>query len=190
MKPLIALFFSSLLFLLGGCATVVESLNEDPITLDPSERSWGNWIDDQTIETVAAVNIRKADERFKGSRVKVVSFNGTVLLIGQVHSQELKRTAEEVVEKIDQVQEVYNEITIGNQASLLEQSNDTWLTTKIKTSLIQSDVVHADRIKINTEKGTVYLLGLVTPKQAQEAVNITRDTRGVQKIVKVFEYIQ
>ncbi|WP_422134532.1 BON domain-containing protein [Endozoicomonas sp. ALD040] len=190
MKRLNALILTSSLFLLGGCATIVGSVNEDPIRTDPTERSWGNLIDDQTIETIAAVNINKADERFKDSRIKIVSFNGTVLLIGQVSSNELKRLAEETAGNVKEVDKVYNELTLGSNASLLEQSNDSWLTTKVKANLIQSEEVSADRIKINTEKGTVYLMGLTTPRQAQAAVDIARNTGGVQKIVKVFEYIQ
>ena len=190
MKRLCALILTSSLFLLGGCATIVDSFNEDPISMDPTERSWGNWIDDQTIETVAAVNINKADERFKDSRVKIVSFNGTVLLVGQVPSAELKRLAEETTKTVDEVHKVYNELTVGSNASLLEQSNDSWLTTKVKTNLIKSEEISADRIKVNTEKGTVYLMGLTSPRQAQVAVDIVRNTGGVQKIVKVFEYIR
>ena len=190
MKRLPALFFSSLLLLLGGCATVIETVNEDPIRMDPTERSWGSWIDDQTIETVAAVNINKADELYKSSRIKVISFNGTVLLIGQVPTSELKNLAEATAKQVDQVNKVYNELTIGNPASLLEQSNDSWLTTKVKSNLIKSEELSADRIKVNTEKGTVYLMGLATPKQAQNAVEIVRNTGGVQKIVKVFEYVR
>ena len=190
MNKLATLTLASLLTLLSGCATVIESINEDPIQVDPTERSWGNWIDDQTIETIAGVNISKADEAFKQSRIKVVSFNGTVLLIGQVPNGQLKDLAESTVRKINHVSKVYNELTIGTPASILQQSNDTWLTTKIKSKLINSEAIHADRIKVNTEQGAVYLMGLIEPRQAQAAVDIVRNTGGVQKIIKVFEYIK
>ena len=184
------LALSGLLLLSSGCTTLVGNINEDPIRMDPRERSWGNWLDDQTIETVAAVNINKADPAFnKESRIKVISFNGIVLLVGQVPNEQLKTLAGETARKVDQVRQVYNELTIEDYASLITQSNDSWLTTKIKTGLIKSDQLSADRIKINTEKGTVYLMGLVSPREAQVAVEIARDTRGVQKVVKVFEYI-
>ncbi|MRI35393.1 phospholipid-binding protein [Endozoicomonas sp. OPT23] len=190
MNKLTTLALVSLLTLMSGCATVIETINEDPIQVDPTERSWGNWIDDQTIETIAGVNIKKADPAFDKSRVKVVSFNGTVLLIGQVTNGQLKDLAETTVRDINHVGKVYNELTIGAPASILQQSNDSWLTTKIKTKLIQSEVINADRIKINTEQGAVYLMGLVSPKQAQTSVDIVRNTGGVQKIIKVFEYIK
>ncbi len=190
MKPFILLFLSGLLTLTSGCTAIVGGVNEDPIQIDPKERTWGSWLDDQTIETVATVNIQKADTGFSDTRIKTISFNGTLLLTGQVPKARLKTLAEETVKEIEHVKQVYNEITIGPVADLLVQSNDAWLTTKVKTGLISNDNVSADRIKVNTEKGTVYLMGLVTATEAQAAVNVTRNTYGVQKIVKVFEYIK
>lgn len=195
MKTTKQFFFSSLLaglfVLLTGCTTMVESVNEDPIRMDPTARSWGNWLDDQTIETVAEVNINKASDEFRrDSRIKVISFNGIVLLIGQVPNQSLKEETTRIVTPIKNVRKVYNELTIGSPASIMEHSSDTWLTTKIKSKLIQDEIVTADKIKVNTEKGTVYLMGLATPKEASAAVEAARDTRGVQKVVKVFEYVR
>ena len=190
LKGITGLLLTGILLLTTGCTALVENVNEDPIRMDPRERTWGNWLDDQTIETVAAVNINKADPGYnRSSRIKVVSYNGIVLLIGQVPDERLKDLAGETARKLNQVRQVYNELTVDEYASLVTQSNDSWLTTKIKTGLISNDQVSADRIKINTEKGTVYLMGLVTPQEAQVAVEVARGTRGVQKVVKVFEYI-
>ena len=189
MMRITAFFLAGILSLISGCSTIVGSVNEEPIEIDSSERTWGSWMDDQTIETVASVNIQKADPAFKDSRIKTISFNGTLLLIGQVPNAHLKTQASNTAKKINQVKQVYNELTVGPIADLLIQSNDSWLTTKVKTGLISSDDVIADRIKVNTEKGTVYLMGIVTPKEAQAAVNVVRNTHGVQKVVKVFEYI-
>lgn len=183
--------FAGILLLLTGCTTMVESISEDPIRTDPTERSWGNWLDDNAIATIAEVNISKADPEFKrNSRIKVISYNGIVLLLGQVPSQALKEEATRIVTPINNVQKVYNELTVGSPATLLEHSNDAWITTKIKTRLIQSEIVTADKIKVNTEQGTVYLMGLATPQEASAAVEAARNTRGVQKVVKVFEYVR
>ncbi|KEQ13896.1 phospholipid-binding protein [Endozoicomonas montiporae] len=182
---------AGLLVLTTGCATVVDSVNEDPIQQDPTERSWGNWLDDQTIETVAEVNINKSSDEFRrNSRIKVISFNGIVLIIGQVPNQSMKDEATRIVTPIQNVRKVYNELTIGPRASVMEHSSDAWLTTKIKTKLIQDEIVSADKIKVNTEKGTVFLMGLATPKEASNAVEAARNTRGVQKVVKIFEYVR
>ncbi len=188
MKHLGILILTSTLMLLGGCTTIVEAVNEDPVSIDTKKRTWGSWIDDQTIETVAKVNINKASPELKTARVKVISFNGILLLIGQVPSQALKDLAGSTANDIQQVRKVYNELEIGKPLDLVIQSNDTWLTTKIKAAMVADKIIVADRIKINTERGAVYLMGLVTPETAQAAVAIARDTYGVQKVVKVFEY--
>lgn len=191
MKLLGIIFLSSLMILTTGCTTLVDSVNKDPVTLDRSDRTWGSWVDDKTIETVAGVNIMKADPAFREvARVKVVSYNGIVLLVGQVPDENLRQQAEQVVNDINQVRKVYNELEIGEHAGIRIQSNDSWITTKIKASMATAEYITADQIKVNTERGTVFLMGLVSPQAAQEAVEIARDTRGVQKIVKVFEYIQ
>lgn len=194
MKPIgIALstcLLTGLLTLLSGCAALDDSVNEEPVNIDNSKRTWGSWVDDQTIETVTAVNINKADPALRESRVKVISFNGTVLLIGQVPNANLKKLAGQTAQRVEKVRQVYNELEIGPNADILVQSNDSWLTTKIKTSMVTNEAVVADRIKINTEQGTVYLMGLITPKMAQEAVSIAANTYGVSRVVKVFEYVQ
>lgn len=191
MKPLGTILLTTFLILTTGCTTFVESVNEDPITLDSRERTWGSWIDDKTIETIAGANIIKADPAFRElARIKVVSYNGIVLLIGQVPEDRLKQLAGETVNQINQVRKVYNELQVDKYAGLTTQSIDSWITTKIKTVMTtNSEYITADQIKVNTEKGTVYLMGLVSPKAAQEAVEIARNTGGVQKVVKVFEYI-
>lgn len=191
MKQLGAILLTAFLTLTTGCTTIVESINEDPITLDNRERTWGSWIDDKTIETIAGANITKADPAFHElARVKVVSYNGIVLLVGQVPEERLKHLAGETVNQIEQVRKVYNELEVGKYAGFGVQSNDSWITTKIKTVMTtNSEHIAADQIKVNTEKGTVYLMGLVSPQAAQEAVEIAKNTGGVQKVVKVFEYI-
>ena len=189
-KALSTCLLTGLLALISGCAALVDSVNEEPVHIDNSKRTWGSWMDDQTIETVTTVNINKADPALRKARVKVISFNGTVLLIGQVPNENLKRVAGQTAQNVEKVRQVYNELEVGPNADILQQSNDSWLTTKIKTAMVTDKAVVADRIKINTELGTVYLMGLVTPKVAQEAVSIAANTYGVARVVKVFEYIQ
>ena len=119
MKHLGIMALTCCLSLLAGCATVIDSVNEDPVTLDRTERTWGRWMDDQTIETVAKVNIMKADPTFKQqARIKVVSYNGIVLMIGQVPNQQLKSVAGTTVNDIEQVRKVYNELETGPSATL------------------------------------------------------------------------
>ncbi|MDP0587937.1 MAG: BON domain-containing protein [Candidatus Endonucleobacter bathymodioli] len=174
----------------SGCATIIGGFSKEPIETNPRKRSWGNWMDDQTIETIATVNIQKTDPSFKNSRVKAISFNGTLLLIGQVPTAPMKAIASETAKTIYHVKQVYNELDVSPIITFLTQSNDSLLTIQVKAGFISSSDVIADRIEVNTENSTVYLMGLVTIEEAQAAVDIARNVHGVKKVVKVFEYPQ
>ncbi len=184
-RPLRALQFFVLgcaaLFLMFGCA---------PISGDqPGPRTPGTIIDDIAVQNLAKRQISQADRRFRTANVSVISHNGHVLIIGQVGSDDLKRQAEEVVNGLAHVRSVHNELTVGGTISLLARTNDSWLTSKVKTKLIADSAVPADRVKVITENGVVYLMGRITREQADEAVRVVSTTGGVQKIVKVIEYI-
>ena len=188
-SSLMSALLTTALMLLNGCAALVDSVNQEPVAINEGERTWGSWLDDQTVETVTTVNIKKADPALRSARVKVISFNGIVLLIGQVPNQQLKELASNTAQNVAKVRQVYNELEIGPNADLMTQSNDSWLTGKIKTAMLANDAVTGDKIKINTEQGTVFLMGLVTPEMAEEAASIAANTRGVSRVIKVFEYI-
>ncbi len=178
------------LFLLGGCANFVGFIKGDqPIRENPGKRTWGTTIDDEIIETKALVNIRKASTQFAGTNISVTSFNGIVLLSGQVPTQELRQQAGSVVQKVRGVRRVHNELQIAGVTSGIIRSNDLWLTAKVKTNMIARKSVDANRIKVVTENGVVYLMGLVTSAEAKAAVDVARNVAGVQRIVKIFEYI-
>ncbi|MCO1333698.1 BON domain-containing protein [Microbulbifer sp. OS29] len=175
--------------LLGGCSTVLEATNDGPIQQDPGQRSFGTYIDDQRIETVTTVNINKAHPDLKTSNININSFNGVILLTGQVPSQELRLLAGRTAEQVQNVRQVYNETQVRGKVTLLASTSDTWLTTKVKSNLFANKEVDSGRIKIVTENGVVYLMGLLTPAEAEHAAEITRSIGGVQKVVKAVEYI-
>ena len=184
--PILALTLS----LLTGCATTISAVKKGPIQENPGKRSLGAWIDDQNIETVIAVNLQKTNPAFKNNHVLVVSFNGYVLLVGQVTTPELKAEAERIANLNLKKRKVYNELEVSGPTTILTRSSDSWITSKIKTRMIGTANFPSSRVKVITENGAVYLMGLVTPEEAQQAVNIARESYGVQKIVKVFEYIR
>ena len=175
--------------LLSGCASIVGLFTDQPIQEDFGKRSWGAVIDDNTIETVALVNIQKQNPNSTENHISVTSFNGIVLLTGQVTTREQKYQAEEVVKKIQNVREIYNEIEIAGPTNIISRTSDSWLTTKIKTKMIAEEKFPTSRIKVISENGVVYLMGIVTPQEADIAVDLVKSSYGVQKIVKVFEYI-
>jgi len=146
-------------------------------------------IDDEALEKVVEREIRKEDPQLKSAHLVVVSYDGNVLLIGQVASVELKSKAETVTQGIAKVREVYNEIGVGGSISYLARSNDGWLTTKVKSKLIAAGDVPGRKVKVQTENGVVYLMGLLTRPEADAAVRVASTVFGVEKIVRVFEYL-
>ncbi|WP_444919725.1 BON domain-containing protein [Microbulbifer sp. CnH-101-G] len=175
--------------LLGGCSTVMEATHDGPIEQDPGKRSLGTYIDDERIETIVTVNINKAHPDLKTSNIDVTSFNGVVLLTGQVPDQELRLLAGRTASQVQNVRQVYNETQVRGKVTFLASTSDAWLTTKVKTNLLAHKEIDGARIKVVTENGVVYLMGLLTPAEAERAADLTRSIGGVQKVVKAVEYI-
>ncbi|VVN90512.1 BON domain-containing protein [Pseudomonas fluorescens] len=175
---------------ISGCTSVVTASREKPIDDDRGTRTFGSTIDDSLIETKAGVNISKANPDLdKNSHIVITSFNGVVLLAGQTPRADLKAQAEQVASAVQRVKKVHNELQVIQPSSLLARQNDTWLTTKIKTQMLADANIPGSRIKVVTENGIVYLLGLVTKQEAAQATSLVQGVSGVQKIVKLFEYI-
>lgn len=156
---------------------------------DRTLRTPGAWIDDEVIERMAARKIDAADERLAISHVNVVSYDGIVLLTGQVEDQELRDLAEQSLTDLRKVRKIHNEIQIGGATSLVARGNDNWIQTKVKAQLVANGDVEANRIKVFAEDGIVYLIGIVPRVQADAAVAVARTVFGVQRVVKVFDYL-
>ena len=175
---------------ISGCTSVVNASREAPIEDDRGTRTFGSKIDDSLIETKAAVNIAKASPDLdNNSHIVVTSFNGIVLLAGQTPRADLKQLAEQTAAQVQKVKKVNNELQVIAPSSMLARSNDAWLTSKIKTEMLTDSAIPGSRIKVVTENGIVYLLGLLTQAEATRATNLVQGVGGVQKIVKLFEYI-
>ena len=175
---------------ISGCTSVVTASREAPIEDDRGTRTLGSKIDDSLIDTKVGVNIAKADPALdKDSHIVITSYNGVVLLAGQTPRADLKAKAEQAAAAVQRVKKVHNELQVLPPSSLLARQNDTWLTTKIKTQMLADANIPGSRIKVVTENGIVYLLGLLTKQEAAQATNLVQGVSGVQKIVKLFEYI-
>lgn len=168
------------LIAIAGCAFFSD---------DPRVRTPGVMIDDQVVESMVKRQIWNSDPAFDSSHLIAVSYNGVLLLAGQVESAELKRKAEEIARNLDKVRKVHNELQVGGPTSMVARANDSWLTTKVKSKMLADAEVAARKIKVVTENGTVYLMGMLPRSEADAAVEAARGVYGVQKIVKVFEYI-
>lgn len=173
-----------------GCSSVLTAARDEPIADNRGTRTIGSKIDDSLIETKAAVNIAKAHPDLdSGSHIVVASYNGVVLLAGQTPREDLKQMAEQAASSVQRVKRVHNELQVLRPSSALARSNDSWLTTKIKAQMLTDENVPGSRIKVITENGIVYLLGLVTRQEGNLATNLIQGVSGVQRIVKLFEYI-
>jgi len=182
-------FATLLLLSLTGCATLIAPLSGEPMDREHGERTFGSVIEDQAIETKIRVNLKRAGEPLASQRIVVVSFNGQVLLAGQVASDAMKKRAAEVAGEIRHVVDLHNELVVSGKVSFLARMNDAWLTTKVKTRLAFAGDARASRTKVVTENGVVYLLGLMTRREADAVVAQVQKSYGVQKIVKIIEYI-
>jgi osmotically-inducible protein OsmY len=175
---------------ISGCSSVINASREAPIDDDRGTRTFGSKIDDSLIETKVAVNVAKASPDLdNNSHIVVTSFNGVVLLAGQTPRADLKQLAEQTASQVQKVKKVNNELQVIEPSSMLARSNDAWLTSKIKTEMLTDSAIPGSRIKVVTENGIVYLLGLLTQAEANRATNLVQGVSGVQKIVKLFEYI-
>ncbi len=153
-------------------------------------RSTGAQIEDEAIEI-------KTSNRFKeqfGSaqyQVNVTSYNRRVLLTGQAASEEIKNKLTQIAQGVQNVVSVTNEVIIAGNSSVAARSNDGLITSNVKARLVTSSGgrVNANHVKVLTENGTVYLMGIVTPAEGDAAAEIARTSSGVQKVVKVFEYV-
>lgn len=173
----------------NGCTTIASQTNDRPIQEDPGRRSFGAAIDDQSIETTATVNIRKTDSALESANVNVICFNGHVLLVGQVPTDELRVRAAEAAATVKNVKSVRNELTVGVNAGFAAHSSDSLITTKLKSKLLGAENIKDSRVKVVTENGAVFLLGLVTHAEADIAAKMAQNTSGVQKVVLLFEYV-
>ncbi len=177
------------LTLLQGCAAVAVVAITTGASMATDRRSIGNQIDDQGIELEAYNEIAKNKSLNDNTNLHISSVNGSVLIIGQAPSAYLRDQAIKIINEIKGVVRIHNQIRIGNVTSVTTQTNDVWLTSKVKTALFANDEVNAKDIKVITENGEVFLMGIVSKKEADIAINITRNISGVNRVFKAFEYL-
>jgi osmotically-inducible protein OsmY len=174
---------------LTGCSTIIDVTTSEPIHVNPGKRTLGAKIDDSNIETIAAVNLNKAHPQLANGNVHVNSFNAVLLITGQVASDQARQIANETLNKISTVRQVHNELQVRRPTTFSERSYDTWLTTKVKSQLLALGDIEGRRVRVITEAKTVFLMGLVSRREADRITEVVRTTGGVGKVVKVFEYI-
>jgi osmotically-inducible protein OsmY len=151
-------------------------------------RTLGAQTEDKTI-AVKAMSRLESMAGAGSNHVNVASFNRKVLLTGEVHDAQSKAAAEREVASIEGVESVVNELAVAGASNYTARSNDALLTGKVKASFIDDSTLYANSIKVVTERNVVYLMGRVTSSEGARAASIASGVAGVQKVVKVFEYI-
>lgn len=150
-------------------------------------RTSGTYVEDENIELKATKNIY--DTLGEASHVNVTSFKGNVLLTGEVPDEQTRTKAGNLILAIENVKSITNELAIGPKSSISSRTNDSYITSKVKAQFVTENRFQANYVKVVTENSVVYLLGYVTQKEAEDAAEIARNTGGVTRVVKVFEYI-
>lgn len=167
--------------IVGGGAVTTALVASD-------RRTSGMYLEDGRIEQSASLNLRSVVK--DGSRASVTSFNRLLLITGEVRSAAEKAEVERVIASVENVRSVINELeVVPFVSSITQRSKDTFITSKVKASLIDAQDLQANTIKVVTEMNVVYLMGLVSPREAKRAAEIARGVNDVRKVVRVFESI-
>lgn len=185
----IILLITSTLFLQGCIFVVGAAAGAAGIAAVYDHRTIEKVVEDQKIsnQVIARLN-RVPDLSSERANISVATFNGIVLLTGEALTPALREEAGSIAGSTPCVVKVYNQITVCAPSSGISRTNDTWITTKIKTQMLATQELKSGTIKVVTENGTVYLMGIVTHEQANMTVNIAREVAGVRRVVKVFQY--
>lgn len=172
--------------LLQGCFPVVAAGAGAGVMMAQDRRTSGAYIEDEAIENKALDRIGK---QF-GDKVHVntTSYNRNVLLSGEVPDQATRAQVERIVANILNVRAIYNELTIGESSSLTSRSNDTLITSNVKLRFVDDNRFSANNVKVVTEYGTVFLMGIVSRAEADAAADVASGSKGVARVVKLFEY--
>jgi osmotically-inducible protein OsmY len=187
------LFLGTLLatpMLISGCAPVVVGGAAATASIAHDRRTTGSVIEDQAIEMRIKGALAEDAEIDKQAHINVTSYNGIVLLSGEAPSEALRARAGQIAREDEKARRVHNEIQIAAPSAMMARSSDAWITTKVKSALLGVGIKGFDptRVKVVTENGTVFLMGILTQQEGSAVTDQARQVSGVQRIVKLFEY--
>jgi len=185
------LFFLTISYCLTGCTAAVIGGAAVGTSIVLDKRTSENYFADQEIKRKFTYAYSLDEELSKQTQISFTSYNRQTLITGQAPTELQKQQLAKLSEQIKSVRHTFNEVIIAPHSSLSSRSNDSYITSKIKTSLLShlSEFDNAQS-KVVTENSTVFLMGLVSRKQAEQITEIVRTTDGVKRVVKIFEYIK
>ena len=188
-NPLILILFSVSLLNLHGCAGLVVAGAAVGAVAANDMRPSKVMMEDKIIEMSATDKIYSNRDLQTKVHINVNSYNHVVLLTGEALSRDLREEAVDIVRKLKNVRQVYNEIRIADLTSFESRANDSWISSKVKSKMLATKNFDATKVEVTTENRDVYLMGFVTQQQGAEAADIASQTEGVQRVIKLFEYI-
>jgi osmotically-inducible protein OsmY len=177
---------------LSGCAAVVVGAGTTGATVAHDRRTTGTYVEDKAI-LLKALQMRSQDETLqKNSNISIEVYNLQILLTGQALDADIVARFRDRLTQIERVRHVYNEVTVGAEGTWSEAAADTYLTSRVKVEMFSVGIHGFDplRVKVTSSLGTVYLMGLVTPEEADAVVEKVRYISGVKRVVRLFEYIK
>ena len=182
-----ALAVISATFMLSGCVPLVLGGAAAAVAVAEDRRSPGTFIDDEGMESQALLRVKS---RFGGQvHVNVTSYNRQLLVSGEAVTEAVKRGVEEEIATVRGVKRIFNEMTVGPLAGVMSVSNDTRLTAVVKARFLEAGRFQSNHVKVVTEAGTVFLLGIVKKNEADAASQLASTTSGVARVVRLFEYL-
>lgn len=174
---------------LSGCAAALVGSGAVAAGTIIDRRTTGTQIEDQSIEFKANQAINKDAELNDQAHINVTSYNTVVLLTGETPTEDMRQRTVDIMKSLEKVTHIYNELSIAAPSSMTARSSDSIITSKVKTKMLSNKELSGLAVKVVTEKGVVYLMGLVSKREAEIATDIARKTGGVQKVVKLFQYV-
>lgn len=171
----------------SGCAGVLLGSAAGGAVVANDPRTTGTFVEDQAIEIKALALLADDPLLREQTRIAVTSYNQVVLLCGQARTEALRQAVVARVRGIAKIRHIHDEISLAAPSSLATRSHDSLLTTRVKTRLLGAEALRAARVKVVSESGVVYLMGLLTPAAAQAAADVASATEGVARVVKLFE---
>jgi len=178
--------------IINGCAGIVVGGTATGVAVVHDRRSAGTVIDDQGMNWKISEAIFKDEELSSPSHINVTVYNSVILLTGETPSEDLKLRANAIAAQTSDNKKIHNELAIASPTSLTSRTNDTYITAKIKTALLDISGIEGfdvTRVKVVTENSVVFLMGLLTSQEANAVTNKARNVSGVAKIVRLFEYL-
>jgi len=176
------------IMLLQGCVAAVATGAATGVAVVHDRRSAGTVLDDQSIEMKVSHILFSNKKIYDQSHINTTSYNGIVLITGETPNENLKQQVTKEVQTIANVRRIHNELLIAAPSALPSRTSDAWITSKIKAKLTADEYIDPFYIKVVTEHGIVYLMGLVSHAEADRVVSIVTQSAGVQRVIKIFEY--